>query len=61
MLLRIEQERVEAKRTWGIHDRDRMSCCVINAPGTLVDLAMLAHFTITCANFVETTHFATCY
>ena len=37
MLLTIEQERVEAKRTWGIHDRDRMSCYVINTPGTLID------------------------
>ena len=48
MLLRNEQEWAEAKRTWGIHVRDRMSCYVINTPGTLVDLAILVQFPITC-------------
>ena len=32
MLLRIEQERVQAKQTWGIHDRYRMSRYIINTP-----------------------------
>ena len=61
MLLRIEQERVQAKQTWGIHDRYRMSRYIINTPGTLVDLAIIVQFSITCRKMCRFDKVRTCY
>ena len=61
MLLRKKQEWVDAKRTWGIHDRDRMSVYVTNTPGTLVDSAILVHFSITCRKMCRFDKVRTCY